>query len=205
MTREDCRKILGEEATEEQITNMLNNYHIQESNKVKELEKQIATLNEQNSKYGDYDDIKRQLDEINQANMTEQEKLAKAREEIAKEKEMSDKILAESKIIKNTAKAKDILAGLNVSDGIIAKLVSEDETTTLNSVNELKTMLESQKELVAKETKESLTNLNLDPTLPNVKQGDDGIVDTFEKFSKLSATEQEKWINEHPNELENLS
>ncbi len=75
MTREDARKILGEDATEEQITNLLNNYHIQESSKVKELEKQINSLNEQNSKYSDYDEIKSKLDEINKANMSEQEKL----------------------------------------------------------------------------------------------------------------------------------
>jgi len=203
MTREDCRKILGEDATEEQITNMLNNYHIQESNKVKELEKQIATLSEQNSKHSDYDDIKRQLDEINQANMTEQEKLAKAREEIAKEKEQSAKILAESKIIKNTARAKDILAGLNVNEKIIAKLVSEDETETLNSVNELKAMLETQKETVVKETKESLTSLNLDPTLPNVNQNEEGM--TFEKFGDMSIEEQNKWLQENPNGLDNLN
>ena len=196
MNRDDVRKILGEEATEEQITNVLNNFHIQESNKVKELEKQIATLNEQNSKHSDYDDIKKQLDDINQANMTEQEKLARDKEEIAKN-------LAESRIIKNTAKAKDILAGLNVSDAIIAKLVSEDETTTLNSVNELKTMLETQKEAVVKETKESLTNLNLEPTLPNVNQNDDGVM-TFDKFSKMDAIEQNKWVEEHPEEFKNL-
>ena len=196
MNRDDVRKILGEEATEEQITNVLNNFHIQESNKVKELEKQIATLNEQNSKHSDYDDIKKQLDDINQANMTEQEKLARDKEEIAKN-------LAESRIIKNTAKAKNILAGLNVSDAIIAKLVSEDEATTLNSVNELKTMLETQKETVVKETKESLTNLNLEPTLPNVNQNDDGVM-TFDKFSKMDAIEQNKWVEEHPEEFKNL-
>ena len=203
MTREDCRKILGEEATEEQITNMLNNYHIQESNKVKELEKQIATLSEQNNKHSDYDDIKRQLDEINQANMTEQEKIAKAKEEIAKEKELSAKILSESKIIKNTAMAKDRLAGLNVNEKIIAKLVSEDETETLNSINELKAMLETQKENVVKETKESLTSLNLDPTLPNVNQNNEGM--TLEKFGNMSAEEQNKWMQENPDGLSNLS
>lgn len=196
MTREDARKILGEEATEEQITNLLNNYHIQESNKVKELEKQITSLNEENSKHSDYDAIKKQLDEINQANMTEQEKLAKDKEEIAKN-------LAESRIIKNTAKAKDVLAGLNVSDSIIAKLVSEDETATLNSVNELKTMLELQKENVAKETKESLINIDLTPSMSNVNQNDEAM--TFERFGTMSAEEQNKWISEHPTEFENLS
>lgn len=203
MNREKAREILGENATEEQITNLLNSWHLDENEKVKELESKINSLTAENSKHSDYDDIKRQLDEINQANMSEQEKLAKAREEIAKEKEQSAKILAESKIIKNTARAKDILAGLNVNEKIIAKLVSEDETETLNSVNELKAMLETQKETVVKETKESLTSLNLDPTLPNVNQDNDAM--TLEKFGNMSAEEQNKWMQENPDGLSNLS
>ena len=196
MDREKARKILGEEATEEQITNLLNSWHIDENAKVQELEKQINALNEQNSKHSDYDEIKAKLDEINKANMTEQEKLEQQKQEIAKN-------LAESRIIKNTAKAKDVLAGLNVSDAIIAKLVSEDENATLSSVNELKTMLETQKELVAKETKESLTTLDLTPSITNVNQNEN--VMTLEKFGNMSAEEQNKWITENPNGLENLN
>lgn len=196
MNREKAREILGENATEEQITNLLNSWHLDENEKVKELESKINSLTAENSKHSDYDEIKKQLDEINQANMTEQEKLAKEKEEIARN-------LAESRIIKNTAKAKDVLAGLNVSDGIIAKLVSEDETATLNSVNELKSMLETQKETVVKETKESLTSLNLDPTLPNVNQDNEAM--TFEKFGDMSIEEQNKWLQENPNGLDNLN
>ena len=198
MTREEARKILGEEATEEQITNLLNNYHIQESNKVKELENQINSLSEQNSKYSDYDEIKKQLDEINKANMSEQEKLEAQKKEI-------ETNLKTSRIIVNTAKAKEILAGLDLDDDIISLVVSDDADKTVASANKLKAKFDSTKELVAKETKESLANLNLDPTLPNVKQGEgEDVIDTFEKFGKLSATEQEKWISEHPNEFENL-
>lgn len=198
MTREEARKILGEEATEEQITNLLNNYHIQESNKVKELENQINSLSEQNSKYSDYDEIKKQLDEINKANMSEQEKLEAQKKEI-------ETNLKTSRIIVNTAKAKEILAGLDLDDDIISLVVSDDADKTVTSANKLKAKFDSTKELVAKETKESLANLNLDPTLPNVKQGEgEDVIDTFEKFGKLSATEQEKWISEHPNEFENL-
>ena len=62
-----------------------------------------------------------------------------------------------------------------------------------------------QKETVAKATKESLTTLNLDPALPNVNQNNSNVIDSFEKFSNLSAEEQEKWINEHPTEFENLN
>ncbi|MBR5303435.1 MAG: hypothetical protein IKU37_01245 [Candidatus Gastranaerophilales bacterium] len=199
MNREKARTILGEGATEEQVTNFLNEWHNAKKEEVSTYENQLNDLKSQIDKYSDYDEIKKQLDEINRANMSEQEKLAQEKQEIQKN-------LAESRIIKNTAKAKNILAGLNVKDSIIARLVSEDENETLNSVNELKAMLETQKETVAKQTKESLQTLNLDPTLPNVNQNEgNDVIDTFEKFGKLSAEEQNKWINEHPTEFENLS
>jgi len=196
MTREQAKIILGEGATEEQVTNLLNNFHVEESKKVKELESQISNLNEQNSKYSDYDDIKKQLDDINKANMTEQEKLEQQKKEI-------EKNLKESRIIVNTAKAKDVLAGLDLDDDIISMLVSEDENTTINRANKLKAKFDTQKETVVKETKESLTSLNLDPTLPNVNTNDD--IMTFDKFNGMSAEEQNKWIEANPNGLENLN
>ena len=84
MSRDDAKKILGEGATEEQITNLLNNYHVQESAKAKELQEENARLKAENSKYGDYDNIKKQLDDINKANMSEQEKLDAQKKEIEK-------------------------------------------------------------------------------------------------------------------------
>lgn len=195
MNREKAREILGENATEEQITNLLNQWHIDESAKVKEFEKQVNDLTGEMSKYKDYDSIKKQLDDINKANMSEQEKL----EQMKKETETN---LKNSRIIVNTAKAKDILAGLNVSDSIIERLVSDDETTTVNSANELKTMLETQKELVAKKTQEALVTQNIQPTISNVTQNNDAM--TMDKFMDLSADEQNKFINEHPQEYENL-
>ena len=196
MNREEARKILGEGATEEQITNLLNSWHIQESAKVKELETQVSSLTEQNSKYSDYDSIKKQLDDINKANMTEQEKL----EQMKKETEAN---LKNSRIIVNTAKAKEILTGLDLDDELIALVVSDNADKTIANANKLKAKFDSQKEIVAKQTKETLINVDLKPTVSNVNQNDDGIM-TFEKFGNLSAVEQEKWINEHPTEFENL-
>lgn len=191
MTREEAKKILGEGATEEQVTNLLASFHSVEKAKNDE----ITSLKAQLSERSDYDTLKQQLDEINKANMTEQERIAKDKEEIAKK-------LHEANIIVNTAKAKTVLAGLNVNDKIIAKLVSEDETETLNSVNELKTMLELQKDTVEKATKESLVTMPLTPDLSNVPQGDD--VMTLEKFYGLTAEEQEKFIAENPEQFKNL-
>lgn len=197
MTRDEARKILGEEATEEQITNLLNNYHVQESNKVKELETQLNGLKEESNKYSDYDEIKAKLDEINKASMSEQEKLAN-------EKKEAEEYLSKSKIIYNTAKAKEILAGLELSDDLISLVVSDDETATINNANKLKEKFDSTKEVVAKETKESLMNADLKPTITNVNQNEENETMTFEKFSKMSASEQEKWISENPEEFENL-
>lgn len=198
MNREEARKILGEGATEEQITNLLNSWHIQESAKVKELETQVNNLTEQNSKYSDYDTIKKQLDDINKANMTEQEKL----EQMKKETEAN---LKNSRIIVNTAKAKEILTGLDLDDELISLVVSDNADKTIANANKLKAKFDSQKDIVAKQTKETLINVDLKPSVSNVNpNNDDGIINTFEKFGALSAAEQEKWINEHPNEFENL-
>ena len=198
INREDARKILGEDATEEQVTNLLNNFHLNENAKIKDLQAKLEEMQNENSKYSDYDAIKKQLDDINKANMTEQEKLEEQKKEI-------ETNLRNSRIIVNTAKAKEILAGLDLDDDIISLVVSDDANKTIDSANKLKAKFDMQKETVAKATKESLTTLNLDPALPNVNQNNSNVIDSFEKFSNLSAEEQEKWINEHPTEFENLN
>lgn len=196
MNREEARKILGEGATEEQITNLLNNWHIEESAKVKELESQVNNLSQENSKYSDYDAIKSKLEEINKANMTEQEKL----EQMKKEAETN---LRNSRIIVNTAKAKEILAGLDLDDDLIKLVVSDDETKTVDSANKLKAKFDSQKDIVAKQTKETLMSADLKPSISNVNPNEDGIM-TLDKFSNLTVEEQNKWIEEHPQEFKNL-
>ena len=128
--------------------------------------------------------------------MTEQEKL----EQMKKETEAN---LKNSRIIVNTAKAKEILTGLDLDDELISLVVSDNADKTIANANKLKAKFDSQKDIVAKQTKETLINVDLKPTVSNVNQNDDGIM-TFEKFGNLSAVEQEKWINEHPTEFENL-
>jgi len=195
MNRDEAKKILGENATEEQITNLLNNYHVQESAKVKELESKVNNLTQENSKYSDYEEIKKQLDDINKANMSEQEKLEQQKKEI-------ETNLKKSRIIVNTAKAKEILAGLDLDDDIVSLVVSDDEAKTISSANKLKAKFDSQKEMVTKATTESLTKIDLTPTMSNVNQNDGAM--TLEKFGDLSAEEQAKFISEHPQEFQNL-
>ena len=196
MDREKARKILGENATEEQVTNLLNSWHLEETAKVKELENQLNGLKEQNSKYSDYDEIKSKLDEINKANMSEQEKLEAQKKEI-------ETNLKNSRIIVNTAKATQILAGLDLDDDIISLVVSDDEAKTISSANKFKAKFDMQKENVVKQTKESLANVDLTPTITNVNQNEN--IMSFDKFNSLSADEQNKWLEENPNGLETLN
>ena len=83
MTREDIKKILGEGATEEQISNTLNALH----NQTNALNKQISELKANESKYSDYNELKSQLDAINKEKMTEQERIANINAQINNLKE----------------------------------------------------------------------------------------------------------------------
>ena len=196
MNRDEAKKILGENATEEQITNFLNNYHLNENAKVKELQDQLDVLKSENSKYSDYDTIKTKLNQIEQANMTEQQKL----EQMKKETENN---LRESRIIVNTAKAKEILAGENIDEKLIASLVDDNLENTIAKATMFKQTLTNLKDSVAKQTKETLVNADLKPTIPNVNPNEN--VMTLDKFSNMSAEEQNKWLQDNPNGLENLN
>lgn len=192
MNRDEARKILGEGATEEQVTNLLNSFH----NAEKVKNDKIAQLESQLNNVSDYDDIKKQLDDINKANLSREEQIA------LKEKEAEQK-LANASIILNTTKAKEILAGFDLDDETISMLVSDDEAKTINNATKLKEKFDSLKENVAKETKETLTNVDLTPSITNVNQNEKDEM-TIEKFMSLSSEEQEKFINENPEKFENL-
>ena len=184
MTREDARKILGEEATEEQISNLLNNVH----NSLKTKEDEIKTLREKVDSQGDYDSIKAQLDEINKAKMSEEEKIA------AKLKEAEQK-KAEADIIYNTAKAKEILSGYNVPEDLVKSLVKPDEATTISNANMLKSQMDTLKDKVTKDVTDKIASLDVKPNPTNVPQGDDKM--TREKFEKMTMLEQKQWKDEN--------
>lgn len=191
MNRDKARMILGEGATEEQITNLLNEFH----NASKEQNNQIASLNDRLSKVSDYEELKAKLDAIEKANMSEQERLAE-------EKKQIETNLRNSKLIYNMAKAKEILAGETVDEELLKRLVTDDEASTIANANLFKQTLTSLKDTVEKQTRESLATTDLKPGMTNVNQGEEKM--TFDKFSKLSALEQEQFINDHPEEFENL-
>lgn len=192
MTRDDIKKILGEGATEEQITNTLNALHNQTNALKQELESVKATQ----SKYSDYDDIKKQLDDINKANLTREEQMA------LKEKEIEEK-LKSAKLTASKAKVMEVLAGRDIDEDIINSIVGEDETISVAKAQKLATKLDNLIADTKKKTEEELANLNVKPNLPNTDPNNDGVMN-WDKFSKLSVEEQNKFATEHPDEFANL-
>lgn len=188
MKREE---LLAKGYTEEQVTDLLNTFHsINSENKLLKNEVQAKQdLVNQNL------ELQRQLDEINKANMSEQER-------ITKEKADADKYYSDAKKIYNTAKAKEILAGLDIDEQLITTLVSEDENATINNATLLKNRLESLKESTIKQTKESIANLDIKPTPTNIPQENN--VMTVEKFNSMALTDQIMWKKENGQEYEQL-
>lgn len=189
-------ELLAKGYTEEQVTDILNTLHSVSKDKDKQiadLQSEVLTKGEFETKYNA---AQHQLDELNKANMTEQEKF----EAMKKEAETN---LRNSKIIVNKAKAKEILSGLDIDESLIDTLVSEDEQATINNANLLKNRFTTFKDTVEKQTRESITNLNAKPETTNVPQQDDGVM-TLDKFYKMTNDEQIKFVNENPGAIENL-
>ena len=188
MKRED---LLAKGYTEEQVTDLLNMFHTTNS-EITKLNEQLKSKNDIETKYTN---LQKQLDEINKANMTEQEKLAN-------EKKEAEEYLSKSKKIYNKAKVKEILAGYDIEDDIINSFVTEDESTSINGANLFKSRLDTIIANTTKQVQDKIASIDVRPAASNNPNKDAEM--TFEKFSQLSATEQEKFINEHPQEFQNL-
>jgi ribosomal protein S4 len=142
MKREE---LLAKGYTEEQVTDILNTFHsISSENKLlkNEVEGKQEIIN-QNL------ELQRKIDEINQASMSEQEKVEAMKKE-------TEKNLAESRKVYNKAKVKEVLAGYDVEDELINSLVTDDEKTSLNSANILKSRLDT---IIANTTKKVQDNI----------------------------------------------
>ena len=138
-----------------------------------------------------FNNVKKELDDINKSKMTAQEQIEADMKEAAELK-------AKSQIIYNTAKAKDILAGYDVDDSLIANLVKGDEQSTIASANALKNLLDSKIESTTLKVKEEISSLNAKPNPSNVPPTND--VMTKEKFDKLTMSEQKMWKDAHLDE-----
>lgn len=186
MKRED---LLAKGYTEEQVTDLLNSFHSANNEVKKENESLRKELESKSAFEQKAKELQQQIDAINEQNLTEQEKIAKERAE-------ADKYLSDAKKINNTAKAKEILAGLDIDDTLIATLVSDDENATINNATLLKTKIENVKEIAITTTKEQLANLDVKPNPTNISQKDAGM--TLEKLNSMSLTDQLMFKRENP-------
>lgn len=188
MKRED---LLAKGYSEEQVTDLLNMYHTQNteiSNLNKKLESK-SELEKQNA------ELQKQIDSINREKLTEQEKLELAKQE-------TEKNLKESRKIYNKAKVKEILAGYDIEDDIINSFVTEDENTSINGANLFKARLDTIIANTTKSVQDKISSLDVKPTPTNIPQESTGM--TREKFNKMSMTEQVEFKRENPEAYENL-
>lgn len=184
-------ELLAKGYTEEQVTDLLNMYHTQNT-EISNLNKKLESKNELEEKYTA---LQKQMDDINKAKLTEQEKLEL-------EKKETENNLKESRKIYNKAKVKEILAGYDIEDDIINSFVTEDETASVNGANLFKTRLDTIIADTTKKVQDSIASIDVRPNASNNPNQD--VAMTFDKFAQLSATEQEKFITEHPQEFQNL-
>ena len=188
MKREE---LIAKGYTEEQATELLNLFHA-ENNEIKANNSQLQKdLNIANQTITELNKAQVQLKQLQQAQMTDQEKLDAMKAE-------TEKNLAESKRIVSKAQAKTIFAEIGgIDDAILDTLVSEDLTQTEANAKALVDLIKSRDEATAKKTKEDLANLNVLPNPSNVqKGGDDKSQMTKEQFNKLSREERTKIFKE---------
>ena len=188
MKREE---LIAKGYTEEQATELLNLFHA-ENNEIKASNAQLQKdLNVANQTITELNKAQVQLKQLQQAQMTDQEKLDAMKAE-------TEKNLAESRRIVSKAQAKTIFAEIGgIDDAILDTLVSEDLTQTEANAKALVDLIKSRDEATAKKTKEDLANLNVLPNPSNVqKGGDDKSQMTKEQFNKLSREEKTKIFKE---------
>lgn len=197
MSREEVKKMLGENATDEQVTAILNSIH-QEKSRADSLEQKLNAQNLVNQETeAKYKELETKLNELEKEKMTEAEKLE------LKEKEV-ERNLKESKKILSKAKAQEILSQVGITDEeIVNTVISDNIDNTIASATVLANKFKFIQDETIKKTKEELANLDVKPTPSNVSQGEnDGL--TLDKFFGMSAQEQEKLLNENPNILDTL-
>lgn len=208
MTREEVKKILGEDATDVQITNFLNYHHSFEKTKNDEINGYKNTINE----HSDYDNIKKELDDLKKANMTNEELLVEKQKELdnalAKAKEEEVKLLKKQ----NSLEAKSILMDAGITDeeqlkGILSSISSDNKDATILNANNIANSIKTIKEATEKTVKEQLMNGEPNPNAAGGKKADSDNTMTKEKFQKLlmeNFEQAKEWKDKNTEEYQRL-
>lgn len=201
MNREEAKKLLGENATDEQINALLTSIHNEVSAKNDEIKSLTDKLTNNQSEIEKLKASDLELQKIKESQMTEQEKAKALQDQLNAQ-------VSEYKRLTNSAKAKSILVGAGISneraDSLVSKFVKDDEQATLDLANELVAEFNSLKELTEKKVKDDILNTDVTPNGSNVNSKKDDGVMTWDKFQSLSLEEQNKFQSEHPQEFEAL-
>lgn len=192
MKREE---LIAKGFTEEQVTDILNMFHANDKQKDEQIKAMTNQIEADKNIQLKNSELQKQLDELNRAKLTEQEQIELDKKETAKK-------LAEADKIYNTAKAKEILAGLDVPDTLIGRLVTSNEEETIANANAYKNQFEIYKSQIEKSTKASIQNLDGKPQPTNIPQGDN--VMNLEKYNKMTLTEKMRWKKENPEAFNTL-
>lgn len=199
MTREDAKKLLGENATDEQVTALLNSVHTELSAKDTQINDLQTKLTNSTNRVTELTGYEAELKQLKESQMTQEQLLEQ------KQKDLEAKISSANKLA-NSIKAKSILIGAGISseraDVLVNKFVREDEQATLDLANDFVTELNSVKEMTAKQVKDELSNIDVTPKGGNVNPKAETM--TLDKFYSMSAEEQNLFIEEHPDEFANL-
>lgn len=192
----DRKTLLEKGFTEEQVTEILNGFHAEKQALEAEKDRLSKELDAKIKEATELAGYKAQIAEIEKSKMTEAEQIEAMKKEAAEN-------LKQSKIIYNKAQAKSILVAVGIEDeDIINDLTTSDETKTIEAATRIANRFKNMQEETAKKTKEQLANIDITPAGSNKPTADN--VMTWEKFSMMSAEEQDKFANEHPEEFNNL-
>lgn len=208
MTREEVKKILGEDATDVQITNFLNYHHSYEKTKNDEINGYKTQINE----HSDYDTIKKELDDLKKASMTNEELL------VEKQKEL-DTALANAKQAEvnfqkkqNSLEAKSILMAAGITDeeqlkGLLSSISTDNKDVTIASANSIANLVKSTKDSTEKSVKEQLMNGEPNPSNNGGNKAKDDEIMTKEKFNDLLSKNfaaAKEWKDNHAKEYQQM-
>lgn len=200
MKREEAKANLttilgGVEPTDEQITSYLDTFHNATKTLSDSLETANNTIADLNGKVTNLTQSEIELNAIKQSQLTAEEKIAQ------KEKEIEQR-LASARMTDNRAKVKEILSEVGgVDETVLNAIVTDDEVTSVKNANAILTQIKNIQLATETKTKQDLATLNIKPVASNTSN-DNAM--TWEKFDQMSADEQSKFAEEHPDIMEKL-
>ena len=201
MTRESLKE-LGVDET------LIDSIMKQHGDSINGLKKQINQYAENDTKYSDYDNIKKELDDLKKSNMSKEELLAAKQKELDEQIELTKQ--QQTKLLKqqNSLEAKSILISAGITDSeqlneILESISTDNKDLTIKNANNIANSIKSIKDTTEKTIKEQLMKGEPNPNSDG-KKNDDNASMTKDKFDKLSYSEQKKWKDENLEEYHKM-